>query len=149
MVIRVSNFPPPAAICCWKLVNAVVSWQYPLLTTSKRLYLTGWLKITPDPFPCNCQSGYLLDGVTFNHYTYPFAQWKTCHKMAETYVSRPHFEELTLDSGKVHVLVCGFQKILLLFCKQTAAHRSSPYACLDSPTRQPNSGLRVGRALAR
>lgn len=29
--------------------------------------------------------------------------------MAETYVSRPHFEELTLDNGKVRVLACGFQ----------------------------------------
>lgn len=32
--------------------------------------------------------------------------------MAETYVSRPHFEELTLDCDKVHVLLCGFQNVL-------------------------------------
>lgn len=33
--------------------------------------------------------------------------------MAETYVSRPHFEELTLDSGKVRVLQCVVFEIVL------------------------------------
>lgn len=28
------------------------------------------------PFPCNYQGGYLVDGVTFNHYTYPLCSMK-------------------------------------------------------------------------
>lgn len=118
----------------------LVSCHYPLLTTSKRLYLTGWLEITPDPFFLQLPSGYLLDGVTFNHYTYPFAQWKTCHKMAETYVSRPHFEELTLDSGKVHVPARGFRN-WALFLQTMCGAAELTSRLFGLPTRQPNSGL--------
>lgn len=48
--------------------------------------------------------------------------------MAETYVSRPHFEELTLDSGKVHVPARGFRNWALFFAnnvRRSGAHLES------------------------
>lgn len=94
---------------------------------------------------CRCLAGgRLLDGVTFNHYTHPFAQWKTCHKMAETCVSRPHFEELTQVSAIVRVSVGIFSKVLF---SQTS--RDTPESAVWTPLMNRILGEPVRRLLAR
>ena len=60
------------------------------------------------PFPCNYQGGYLVDGVTFNHYTYPLCSMKNLSQNGGDVRLADPILDLTLDSGKVFVVACGF-----------------------------------------
>lgn len=60
--------------------------------------------------------------------------------MAETYVSRPHFEELTQVSEKVHVTVGIFSKKSAPFANKQG-HTRIRRTAVWTPTHEPNSRL--------
>lgn len=69
--------------------------------------------------------------------------------MAETYVSRPHFEELTLHSPKMCVFASFFWEIVLFFANNAAEDLASspPRAGLD-PELWARGARSVAHALA-
>ena len=109
--------------------------------------------MTPDPFhPLWLPSGYLLDGGYIQPlHVPPLLNEKPVTKWRRRALARPHFEELTQDSGKKCASLCVwfFKTVLLFFAnKQTAAHtRVHLTPCLDSTT--PSTELWANESVLR
>lgn len=99
----------------------------------------GW-KLLLIPFPCNCQADIFLMGLHSTITRTPLLNEKPVTKWRRRTLADPILRKLTLDSGKVRVLACGFQNSAS-FWRTNCGTPEFTSRLFGLPTRQPNSGL--------